>query len=305
MIEIRGMHSEELPSVHRILDRAFPNTAKSFFDRQVKNDPALQLQDTRVLLESGKIRACVRVYFRDIYCQGEIIKIGGIGDVGTDPPHQHRGYASQLMEDAIQYMRNNGVLLSLLFTRINPFYHAFGYMDLPTQSVEAEPPQSRFKIEYRTAELETDLTELQKLYSDYNRKKTGPVVRDVHYWKQQMKFPRIDPGLFWVIEEKGSIRCYIRGKIETDYLKIQEWAHRPNEKEHILNLIQEMAGVTHKKKVYSRYLSEQESTLFKKWPCHITADRTSMVRLIQLDKHASFKNIVSPHHFLFWESDRF
>ena len=80
MIEIRGMHSEELPSVHRILDRAFPNTAKSFFDRQVKNDPALQLQDTRVLLESGKIRACVRVYFRDIYCQGEIIKIGGIGD---------------------------------------------------------------------------------------------------------------------------------------------------------------------------------------------------------------------------------
>ena len=27
--------------------------------------------------------------------------------------------------------------------------------------------------------------------------------------------------------------------------------------------------------------------------------------LIQLDKHASFRNIVSPHHFLFWESDRF
>ncbi len=350
MIEIRGMHSEELPSVHRILDQAFPNTAKSFFDRQVKNDPVLRPEDTRVLLENGKVRACVRVYFRELYCQGEIIKIGGIGDVGTDPSHQHRGYASQLMEDAIQYMRNNGVLLSLLFTQINPFFYSFGYMDLPTLSVEAEPLQRRFKIEYRTANIRTDLTELQKLYSDYNRNKTGPAVRNAHYWKQQMKFPRIDPCLFWVTEENGTIQCYIRGKIETDYLKIQEWAHRPGEEECVLNLIHEMTRVTHKKKVYSRYLSKQEATLFtkqplaervafnslhgselkegpdpsgpaslgsrtipklwggskiKQWPCHITEDRTSMVRLIQLDKHASFRNIVSPHHFLFWESDRF
>ena len=101
------------------------------------------------------------------------------------------------------------------------------------------------------------------------------------------------------------MQCYIRGKIEIDYLKIQEWAHRPGQKERVLNLIHEMSHITHKKKVYSRYLSEQEATRFKGWPCHIAEDKTSMVRLIQLDKRSSFSNILRPHHFLFWESDRF
>jgi len=299
------MRSGELKSVHRILGRAFPDTPGSFFDQQVKNDPYLRPEDTRILLENGKIRACVRVYFRDIYCLSETIKIGGIGDVGTDTNHQHRGYASQLMGNAIQYMRDNGALLSILFTRINPFYHSFGYIDLPTLQVEAEIPQRRSEIQYRTADLGKDLKQLQKLYTDFNQNKIGPMVRDSRYWKQQMKFPRIDTGLFWIIEEDNALQCYIRGKIEADYIKIQEWAYQLGKQEYVLNLIGEMARATHKKKSYSRYLSEQEITLFKQWPCHITENKTSMVRLIQLDKGSSFSNILRPHHFLFWESDRF
>jgi predicted acetyltransferase len=305
MIEIRGMHLEELPSVHRMLGRAFPNTPESFFDRQVKNDPVLRPEDTRILLEDGKIRSCVRVYFREIYCQVETIKIGGIGDVGTDPSFQHRGFASRLMEDAVRYMRDNGALLSLLFSRINPFYHSFGYMDLPTLQVEVEPPQHRSKNNYRTADLEKDLGRLQKLYAEFNQNRSGPLARDAHYWKQQMKFPRIDPGLFWMIEDNSTIRCYIRGKIEADCIKIQEWAYRPGEEERVLELIGAMASVANKKKACSRYLSQQEAALFKQWPCDITEDKTSMVRLIQLDKRSTFRNILRPHHFLFWESDRF
>ena len=305
MIEIRGMHLKELSSVHRMLGRAFANTPKAFFDQQVKNDPVLLPEDTRVLVENGKIRSCVRVYFRKIYCQGKTIKIGGIGDVGTDPSCQHRGHASRLMEDAIRYMRDNSALLSILFTRINSFYHSFGYMDLPTLQVEVELPHHQSKINFRTADLGKDLKRLQNLYAEFNQNRIGPIARNAHYWKQQMNFPRIDPGLFWMIEEDNTVRCYIRGKIEADYIKIQEWAYRPGEEERVLELIGAMASVNNKKKVYSRYLSEQEATLFKQWPCDITEDKTSMVRLIQLDKRSSFRNILRPHHFLFWESDCF
>ena len=86
-MEIRGMLSHELPTVHALLDRAFPFTPRSFFDRQVKHDPALRPEDTRILMENGRIRACVRVYFRTTYHDGGTLRMGGIGDVGTDPDY--------------------------------------------------------------------------------------------------------------------------------------------------------------------------------------------------------------------------
>jgi predicted N-acetyltransferase YhbS len=299
------MHPEELPAVHRMLDRAFPNTPQSFFDQQVQADPVLRPKDTRILLENGKIVSCVRVYFREMYCHGKTIKIGGIGDVGTDPSSRHLGYASQLMEDAIQHMRQNQAVLSILFTRIPAFYYQFGFMSLPTFQIETKPPSDLSKIEYRKANLNQDLEQLQKLYIDYNQNKTGPVVRNIHYWKQQLKFPRIDPGQFWVIEYSGEVQCYVRGKIDTDYLKIQEWAYREGQEIYVKLLIVEMARTTHKKKVHLLYLSEQEATLFHDWNCQSKENKALMIRLIQLNKHSSFSYILKPHHFLFWESDRF
>jgi predicted acetyltransferase len=305
LIEIRGMHSEELPSVHKMLERAFPNTHKSFFDQQVKSDPALRPEDTRLLLENEKIVSCIRVYFREMVCQGETIRIGGIGDVATDPHHQHCGHASSLMEDTIQYMRDNSAILSILFTRINAFYHTFGYMDLPTLHVQAEVPESPSGIRYRKVDLKKDLKKLRKLYSEFNRNKTGPVIRSALYWKKQMHFPRVDPDLFWLIENNEEIQCYVRGKVEGDCLKIQEWAYRPGKAHQAADLIGEMARITHKKKVDSRYLSDAETTLFDEWPARIVENRALMVRLIRLDQRSSFRTILRPHRFHFWESDRF
>src|SRR4030042_5687065 len=135
MIEIRGMRPEELETVHQILDRAFTKTPKSYFDSQVKNDPYLEPDDTRILLEDGIIRSCVRVYFRDIRCMETKLHMGGIGDVGTDPEVQGRGFAYKLLQEAIDYMRKKGADISFLFTSINPFYQRSGYFTLPMKKM--------------------------------------------------------------------------------------------------------------------------------------------------------------------------
>ena len=218
---------------------------------------------------------------------------------------QHKGYASKLIENAIQHIRQNQAVLSILFTRIPAFYHTFGFMSLPTLQIEAEPRPYPFKVTYRTADLKQDSEQLQKLYTDYNRYKTGPVVRNIHYWKQQIHFPRIDPDLFWVAEKNHEIVCYIRGKIDGDLLKIQEWSYRTGEENRVKSLIAEMARTTNKKKVYILYLSEEEATLFQEWTYQSRENHALMIRLIQLDKHSPFSHVLKPHHLLFWESDRF
>lgn len=304
-MEIRGMLAHELSRVHDLLDRAFPFTPGSFFDQQVKHDPGLRPEDTRILLEHGEIRACVRVYFRTIYCGGETIRMGGIGDVGTDPEHQGKGYATLLMNDAIDYMKKHKAVVSFLFTRINPFYEKYGYLTVPTLDLQLRPSSSFQPISHRPVRLDRDFQFLDNLYHAQNNPKTGPVVRNSKYWQCQMGFPRVDPDLTWIHEENNQPLCYIRGFFREDHLKILEFGYQEGKEKKLFRLIAAMAEKLNTKTIHFSYLSEKEVNLFASRPSMIQDNTALMIRLLDLKSAPSLKTLFSPRSILFWESDRF
>ena len=304
-VEIRGMEPDELKSVHRMLERAFLHTPKRFFDRQVQADPFLRPEDTRILLEKGIIRSSVRVYFRHVHYGGSTLKMGGIGDVGTDPSVRGRGYASLLMNDAVEYMKSKGTILSFLFTRINPFYTQFGYFTLPTLDLTLHPPSPSTALPYRKADLNRDLSALIRMYDRSNRSRTAPVVRDEKYWKSQAGFPRLNPDLFWVVDENEEAVCYARGFIEKDILKLLDFGYALGKENRLHDLIAAMAEAAQKKTVRLSYISQQEVDLFTHWPSEVSENTALMVRLLQLDSLSSFRTIFQPRNILFWEADRF
>ena len=304
-IEIRGMRKGERESVHQMLDRAFPHTSKSYFDRQTDNDPFLKPEDTRILLKHGRILSCVRVYFRSIYCEGETLKIGGIGDVGTDPSARGQGYAIRLLNDAIEYMRKKNAVLSILFTRINPFYHRVGYFTIPTIDLDIPIPSPTKIIAYDKADMNRDLSGLAQLYYTFNHQRIGPVCRTESYWKKQPYFPRVDPDLFWVIEKNSQIICYVRGSVRDDTLKIQEFCYGRGNERAVLDLIATMAHSLDKKNARISYLSEKETDIFSIWSPERSENTALMVRLIQLNKLSIFQKLLKHYRILFWEADRF
>jgi GNAT superfamily N-acetyltransferase len=305
IMEIRGMLSHELTRVHDMLDQAFPHTPGSFFDQQVKADPLLRPEDTRILLEDGEIRSCVRVYFRTIYCNGETLRMGGIGDVGTHPEYQGKGFSTMLMNDAIEYMKKHKAAVSFLFTQINSFYEKTGYFTLPTLDLVMEPASSLKAVSYRPVHLDEDLEFLRRLYHRRNSQKTGPVVRDPDYWKGQMGFPRVDPNLTWIHEKQGRPVCYIRGFSAEEHLKLLEFGFEDGEEENLFRLIATMAAELLKKSVHLSYLSEEEVDLFASWRSMVQDNTALMIRLLQLDNISPLKVLFAPHRILFWESDRF
>ena len=305
MLEIRGMREEERETVHQMLDRAFPHMSKSFFDKQADNDPVLRPEDTRILLEDGRILSSVRVYFRSIYCEGETVTVGGIGDVGTDPAARGQGYATRLLNDAIEYMRKKNAVLSLLFTRINLFYRRVGYFTIPTIDLDIPIPSSTKKITYRKADMNRDFSRLAQLYHAFNHRRIGPICRTESYWKSQPHFPRLDPNLFWVMEENGQIIGYVRGSVRDDTLKIQEFSYEKRNEKTVRDLIVTIAHSLGKENVLISYLSEKEADIFSCWFPHRSENTALMVRLIQLDKLSIFQKLLKPHRILFWEADRF
>jgi predicted acetyltransferase len=305
LISIRGMKPHELDTVHRMLERAFRRTSKAFFDQQVRHDPLLRPQHTRLLVENGRILSCVRVYFRKIGCKGMSLSVGGIGDVGTDPSAQGKGYATQLLTDTTAYMRKKGAILSILFTRIQPFYRNIGYLTIPTLDIRTRPPAPSSSIAHRPVDMNRDLSPVIQLYKSFNQHRTGPVIRRRPYWKHQLRFPRLDPKLFWVCEEKGKITCYMRGFINGEILRIQEFGCLPGREASLRNLIATMARILNKKNVHMSYLSYEEVNIFTPWYHEISENTTLMARLLQFDKLAIFDELLRPHRFLFWEADRF
>ena len=54
------------------------------------------------------------------------VRMGGIGGVWTDPQHRKQGHMRAVMNRAVQFMRDEGFEVSLLFG-ITDFYPRWGY----------------------------------------------------------------------------------------------------------------------------------------------------------------------------------
>jgi predicted acetyltransferase len=244
-LEIRGCNTrEELMKVVDLCDAAFPKTEREYFERHILKDDTLISQDTRVVLLNGEIISSVQVFPRSIYFKGKIIKIGGIGNVATLPSQRNHGYAGLLMNDAINYMKEKNLTISLLTTSINKYYEKFGFRTLNRIIAEIEIRNKTEYNEIRQFEPGKDFLKIIDLYVKYNSKSSGPIARDEKYWNSQFRFCGEDLGLFLVYEENGKIKGFVRGKKAEDKIKIWEYAASDKSNNIIQKLFENLAART-------------------------------------------------------------
>jgi GNAT superfamily N-acetyltransferase len=114
-----------------------------------------------------------------------VMRMGGIAGVWTEEKHRLKGYASKVLNASIDFMKEEGYDVSLLFGIPN-FYHRFGYATvLPRYTayldmINIPPSPSRFKTipyeeRFKKAVLE--------IYEENNKKRTGTIVRSMEKWE--------------------------------------------------------------------------------------------------------------------------
>jgi predicted acetyltransferase len=218
---IRGCRSrEELLAVVDLLDRAFEKTPREYFERHVLHDATLSPEDTRVLVRDGEIVSSVQIFPRAMWVQNRKIRFGGIGNVGTNPAVRKRGFASLLMEDALQRIRERGYPLSVLTTDINRYYEKFGYRTVAREVLTfAEIPGVG---DARTFDRARDLEDVMRIYEQYNAGSIGPEARDESYWRTQFDF--LGAETFLVAEDAGRLIGYMRAGYEKKDLHVREFA---------------------------------------------------------------------------------
>lgn len=149
--------------------------------------PGFRLRDTRLALVRGRIAAGVSVMPRSLRISGHIIPMGGIADVHTLPEFRGLGLASALLQDAVQYMKSQGYLLSLLFADLHEFYGRFGYKSIPR--LEFRMPAAAMTtrgsqpgIHVHRIPFLKSVDILHNLYQRDTHENRGLVFRSPKYW---------------------------------------------------------------------------------------------------------------------------
>lgn len=188
------------------------------FTNFVKQDPWFDLDNTRACFVDGKVASVVQVFDRPMRIGNCVVRLGGVGSVGTPLEYRRAGYSSRVVQDTVRYMQAAGYDLSLLSTGIQSHYAKAGWVIYPTYSMELTLPATLREIPtdltIEQYESHRDLPALQGIFDRFNADRTGTFVRNDKYWLRRPTWRPYDPTLYWVAK---------RGGITVAYLQVERW----------------------------------------------------------------------------------
>ena len=157
--------------------------AAEYFRRHFMCDPHRDYGSVFIIKAGGKIVSTVRVFRREVYLGGKIYKMGGVGEVSTNPEYQRRGLSYKLMAAATEYMQANGFYLSMLGTGYYGHYEKHGFRQVKHYSkvVSAGCEPVAADIRPLTA---ADYGHMAELYAKHCAGLNCCMVRTGEYWQQ-------------------------------------------------------------------------------------------------------------------------
>jgi predicted acetyltransferase len=217
------------------LEATFSCTAKAFaaheeFWRSITRfDPWFRLENARACFVDGKPVSVVQIFERPIRVGSCVVKMGGVGSVGTDPDHRRLGYGTGTLRDSVDYMRRMGYDLSVLFTGVPGHYHKSGWVPYPTYRFQFEMPDdlidSPADVSIEVCDPDRDLQGMRGIYDQFNASRTGTLVRSEAYWVNRRQWRYQHPDLLLAAKRDGNCSAYLAG----GQWEIQELGYLPGE----------------------------------------------------------------------------
>ncbi|MGH4119566.1 GNAT family N-acetyltransferase [Clostridium sp.] len=216
MIKFRELKLEEMEAwfdhcMYVFNGGTYSQSYRQYFTNHYYNDPWRDLESILVAVEDKKIVSTVRIFHRRIYLNGQIIEMGGIGEVSTILEYRCKGLSSKLLALAIRKMKEKGINVSMLGADLEKigFYSKFGWESLSRCfNKSTVKGKNDLNIKMRQVNFDTDIPQIAFVFNEYSRKRNGIVVRDEEcYWS---KWVKNEVKNFYVVEdEMDKIIAYI------------------------------------------------------------------------------------------------
>jgi GNAT superfamily N-acetyltransferase len=161
--------------------------------------------------------------------RGEEVPGIAIGSVYTLREFRRRGFAAQLLAWVEDQSRQNGAVLSLLYSDIKPDYYAnMGYALCPSFEGwrEVRPMQDKAGFGQQLVEIDaaSHLDELMNLYTGYHGAAPLSIARDAPYWKALLRRFADDRFYALVVKGRSGWKGYLRLSRKDPAWRITDYA---------------------------------------------------------------------------------
>ena len=209
---------------------------KQRFVNIVKRDTRFDLNNTRVCFVDGKAASVVQIFDRPMRIGNCVVRMGGVGSVGTDPPHRRAGYSSGVLRDSVRYMQTAGYDLSILSTGLHSHYARAGWVIHPTYSIDVTLPAALGAAPadaiIELCEPNRDLPALRAIYDQFNANRTGTFAKSAEYWVNRPEWRPYDPALYWIAKRGGTTIAYL----QAERWEVGEFGYLPDAEETMITL---------------------------------------------------------------------
>ena len=202
---------------------------REFFARYFRHDPTFRDDLCFVAADGDRIVSTLQVFTKHVRVDGTVLKVGGVGNVYTDPQHRRRGLAPELLRRAITAMERQGFDLSLLFATRLELYGALGWRSHVRHLSFIEPGAGALSGRYAIEPFDParDLTAVMTLYDAHCESVRGTTVRDGAYWSGQLQYAGNPHEDFLLARAGAQVVAYARGTSLYGFNVITEHAVLP------------------------------------------------------------------------------
>lgn len=198
-MEIRKIREEELVEARNISSVCFEwshdtegktpeEYARNMREKASSKADAYLEETWAAFADGGEMAAAMSVIPYQIYFDGNIVPMRGIGGVCTYPQFRRHGAIRRIFNEILPLMYQEGVLFSYLYPFSEAFYRKFGYersawfrrWDLELREIPDYDYSSRGKI--RLCRGEAEFPALYEAYKAFAGKQNMAVERDALDW---------------------------------------------------------------------------------------------------------------------------
>ena len=310
--QIRSPRNQrELEQIFDLLGNCFTRTSREYYVKRTLNDPNFDLWQFQTLWINGRPVSNVQIYDKNIWIDGKKVKAAGIGSVATEVPYRNRNFASTLMRQAIEVIKNRGYKLALLFTRVPDLYKKFDFFVVPRVAcIFNYPPRISMKNEkIRRFRNRVDLSEIMQIHKSFSNKRNGCIIRGKKGWEAQRKYFIENEELFLVLENQNGVKGYVRGRFQQESnlsnVKLVEYGSKDSTL-FLLPFFVKFIFEHFKPHSVSITLSQEDSkTLARQCELNITLLPDNLMMFNIIDKRSYHRRDLKIERMCFWEADGF
>jgi predicted acetyltransferase len=187
-LSIRPISDSEVEQAEHLIAQAF-NDQRPLTELVERARRTLQPQWTLAAFDVGVMTSLTRMIPAQMRINGGSLSFAAVSPVANSPFHRRQGHTGQLLRQSLAYMREQGQVLSGLYTPHPAFYRRYGWeIAGDHRRYEFKPKdlrltaKSRQRGRLRPVAPEAWL-ELDAIYQRATLRSTGPFLRGEFWWK--------------------------------------------------------------------------------------------------------------------------